>query len=182
MERRGALDDGGGRPVADQDALIHSAIRSWQDGLIDLTSANRLLNLTPGTATMIEVSRPAADDVLTRLRTGGTFTFRSLKPWPDAAAPGAPEPATGAGPAGPAVAGLPAPAPYILDTGMDPDDLDTALHALMRRSDQLHSDLGRRALYLAFGTLAWTGRDRPGYTSPLLLVPVRLVVTEPRQP
>jgi uncharacterized protein DUF4011/AAA domain-containing protein len=192
MERRGVLDDGGGRPVADQDALIHSAIHSWQDGLIDLTAANPLLSLEPGTTTTIEVSRPAAGDVFTRLRTGGTFTFRSLKPWPDAVdpdavepdavEPGAPEP--GAGDAGPpgAAAGLPAPAPYILDTSMDPDDLDAALHALMRRSDQLHTDLGRRPLYLAFGTLAWTGRDRLGYTSPLLLVPVRLVATEPRQP
>src|SRR5215471_1095673 len=126
MERRGVLDDGGGRPVADLDALIHSAIRSWQDGLIDLTAANPLLNLEPGTTATIEISRPAADDVLTRLRTGGTFTFRSLKPWPDAAAPAGPGPATGTEPAtaaggggdagdgqpGAAHAGLPAPAPY----------------------------------------------------------------------
>jgi len=172
------LDDGGGRPVADQDAVIRSAVRSWQDSLIDLTADNRLLNLAPGTATTIEVSRPAAGDVLTRLRTGGTFTFRSLKPWPDASAAGQPGPATGAGPA----AELPAPAPYILDTSMDPDDLDAALRTLMRRSDQRHTDLGGRPLYLTFGTLNWADRERFSYTSPLLLVPVALVATEPRQP
>src|SRR5215475_14724657 len=87
MERRGVLDEGGGRPAADQETMIHAAIRSWRESLINLTAANRLLNLPPDRTDMIQVSRPAADDVLTRLRTGGTFTFRSLKPWPDA--PGA---------------------------------------------------------------------------------------------
>jgi hypothetical protein len=166
LERRGVLDDGGGRPPAGQETLIHAAIRGWQDSLVDLTAANRLLSFTPGTAATIEVSRPAADDILTRLRTGGTFTFRSLKPWPDDEA----------------AAELPAPAPYILDTVMDPDDLDAALRTLMRRSNQLYTDHGARALYLAFGTLTWTDRDRSSYTSPLLLVPARLADTEPRQP
>ncbi len=65
---------------------------------------------------------------------------------------------------------------------MPPDDLDAALRALMRRSNQEYLDRGLPVLYLAFGTLTWIDRDRTRYTSPLLLVPVRLVTAGPRQP
>jgi hypothetical protein len=119
---------------------------------------------------MIEVARPAAEDVLTRLRTGGTFAFRSLTPWAGAAA------------TGDASGTVPPPAPYLLDTRMEPDDLEAALRVLTRRSNMAALELGAPVLYLAFGTLTWTDRDRAAYTSPLLLVPVRLVATEPEQP
>src|SRR5215467_4765861 len=164
MEWGGVRDDGGGRPSADREAVVRSAISRWRVGLIDAAAANRLLTLGPGGAAMIEVARPAADDVLTRLRTGGSFAFRSLTPW--------------AGPAG----AVPPPAPYLLDTRMEPDDLEAALRVLMRRSDQEALERGVPVLYLAFGTLTWADRDRAGYTSPLLLMPVRLVTTEPEQP
>jgi Protein of unknown function (DUF4011)/AAA domain len=65
---------------------------------------------------------------------------------------------------------------------MDPDDLDAVLRVLMRRSNQEYLEGGLPVLYLAFGTLAWIDRDGARYTSPLLLVPVALVATEPRQP
>src|SRR5215467_5252831 len=164
MEWGGVRDDGGGRPSADREAVVRSAISRWRVGLIDAAAANRLLTLGPGGAAMIEVARPAADDVLTRLRTGGSFAFRSLTPW--------------AGPAG----AVPPPAPYLLDTRMEPDDLEAALGVLMRRSNQEALERGVPVLYLAFGTLTWADRDRARYASPLLLVPVRLVATEPEQP
>lgn len=161
MERR-VLSDGGGRWPADQETLIRSAISGWRVSLIDLTPANRLLDLKPGAPGMIEVSRPAADDILARLPTGGCFAFRSLQPW-----------------AG--VDTVPPPAPYLLDTAQDPDDLDAALGVLMRRSNQEFLERGLPALYLAFGTLTWADQDQVRYTSPLLLVPVRLVAAESRQ-
>src|SRR5215831_9297411 len=164
MEWGGVRDDGGGRPSADREAVVRSAISRWRVGLIDAAAANRLLTLGPGGAAMIEVARPAADDVLTRLRTGGSFAFRSLTPW-----------------AGPAAA-VPPPAPYLLDTRMEPNDLEAALRVLMRRSNQEALERGVPVLYLAFGTLTWADRDRARYASPLLLVPVRLVATEPEQP
>jgi hypothetical protein len=156
------LSDAGGRRSADQETLIRSAISSWRVSRIDSTSANRLLDLKPGAPGVIEVSRPAGDEILTRLATGGCFAFRSLKPWAGADA-------------------VPSPAPYLLDTAQDPDDLDAALGALMRRSNQEFLERGRPALYLAFGTLTWADQDQVSYTSPLLLVPARLVATEPRQ-
>src|SRR5215813_15291516 len=95
MEWGGVRDDGGGRPSADREAVVRSAISRWRGGLIDAAAANRLLTLGQGGAAMIEVARPAADDVLTRLRTGGSFAFRSLTPWAGT---------------------VPPPAPYLLDT------------------------------------------------------------------
>src|SRR5215831_1344822 len=157
-------DDGGGPPSADREAVIRSAISRWRVGLIDTAAANRLLSLQPGNAAMIEVARPAADDVLTRLRTGGSFAFRSLTPWA-----GAPDT-------------VPPPAPYLLDTKMEPDDLEAALRVLMRQSNQEAVERGVPVLYLSFGILTWADRDRARYASPLMLVPVRLVATEPEQP
>ena len=50
----------------------------------------------------------------------------------------------------------------------------------MRRSNRESLERGLPVLYLAFGTLTWADRDRARYTSPLLLMPVRLVATETR--
>ncbi len=164
MERRGVLGDGGGRWPAGREGMIRSAISGWRVSLIDFTAGNRLLDFRPGGAGVVEVARPAGDDVLARLGMGGMFAFRSVKSWAAAAAGAAP------------------PAPYLLDTSMDPDALDAALRALMRRSDQQYLERGLPVLYLAFGTLRWADRDRACYTSPVLLAPVRLVGSGRRQP
>jgi hypothetical protein len=164
MERRGARGDGGGRGPADREGLIRSAISGWRVDLIDFTAGNRLLDFRPGGAGVVEVARPAAGDVLARVAAGGMFAFRSLKPCAGAAA------------------AVPPPAPYLLDTGMDPGALDAALRALMRRSEHQYLEQGLPGLYLAFGTLRWADQDGACYASPVLLVPARLVATGPRQP
>ena len=174
-------DDGTGRPSADREALIRAAIGSWRDSLISLTRANRLLNFRPSRTGAIGLVRPAAADILARLRTGGTYTFRSLAPEPGA--PGYGGPATGQnGWAHGGPPAIPPPAEDILDTDAGPDDLAVALRALMRRSNQEYLDRGLRVLYLAFGALTWEDEDQARYTSPLLLVPARLVAAAPRQP
>ena len=174
-------DDGTGRPSADREALIRAAIGSWRDSLIGLTRANRLLNFRPSRTGTIGLVRPAAADILARLRTGGTYTFRSLAPEPGA--PGYGGPATGQnGWAHGGPPAIPPPAADILDTDAGPDDLAAALRALMRRSNQEYLDRGLRVLYLAFGALTWEDEDQARYTSPLLLVPARLVAAAPRQP
>ena len=164
MGWNGVLDNGGGRSSADPEALIRSAISRWRVSLIDVAAASRLLSLRQAGPGTIDVIRPAAEDVLSRLRAGGSFAFRSLAP------------------RGGAPAGEPAPAPYLLDTRKEPDDLEAALQSLMRRSNRESLERGLPVLYLAFGTLTWADRDGARYTSPLLLVPVKLVATEPRQP
>ena len=174
-------DDGTGRRSADREALIRAAIGSWRDSLISLTGANRLLNFRPSRTGTVGLVRPAAADILARLRTGGTYTFRSLAPEPGA--PGYGGPATGQnGWAHGGPHAVPPPAADVLDTDAGPDDLAAALRALMRRSNQEYLDRGLRVLYLAFGALTWEDEDRARYTSPLLLVPARLVTAAPRQP
>ena len=164
MGRRGVLGEAGGRWPAGVEALIRSAIRTWRVSLIDFTGANRLLNFRPGGAGVIEVARPAADEVLARLAAGGTVAFRSLS--------------HGAG-AGAAMA--PA-AECLLETNMDRGALDGELRSLVRGSGQQDLDRGLPVLYLTFGTLRWADEDGACYASPVLLVPARLVATEPRQP
>ncbi|HXZ74211.1 MAG TPA: DUF4011 domain-containing protein, partial [Streptosporangiaceae bacterium] len=134
-------DDRAGRPSADREALIRAAIGGWRDSLIGLTAANPLLNLKPGRTGMIRLIRPAPGDVLARLRAGGTFTFRSAAPEPGAAGHGGLAGGQNgwAPPAGPA---------DILDTDAGPEDLDAALRALTRRSNQEYLDRGLRDLYL----------------------------------
>src|SRR5215831_10113144 len=178
-EGRGVRDDGHDRRSADREMLVRAAIRSWRDSLIDLTGASRLISFTPGTAGTIRLVRPSAGDVLSRLAAGGSYTFRSPEPPAGhataAGGPGEPVPGPGGRPPGAA------PAVNILDTDKDPGELASALRALMRRSDQQYLDRGCWVLHLAFGTLTWADENQARYTSPLLLVPVRLVTAAPRQ-
>ena len=173
-------DDGHDPPSADREMLVRSAIGSWRDSLVKVTEASQLLDLGPGGTPMVRVVRPSAGDVLSGLRSGGSYTFRSLP-----SAPAGPLP--GADPPGPAddhderAPGTPPPATDVLDTDAGPDDLAATLRTLMRRSDQEYLDRGLWVLYLAFGALTWTGKDSARYTSPVLLVPVRLVAAGPRQ-
>ncbi len=168
--------DGSARPPGDRDTLIRAAIRSWRDGLINLTGSNRLLNFRPSRTGSVALTRPPAEEVLARLARRQTYQFRALRE--DAqvtSASPAVEPA--ADPAQP----LPPPAPDTLDVDTDPDELASALRSLHRRSTQEYLDRGLSVLYLAFGALAWTDEDGSRNSSPLLLVPVGLERGGPRQ-
>src|ERR1700722_17341421 len=176
MEER-VPDHNFGWPSRDRETLIRSAIRSWRDGLINLTGSNRLLNFKPSRTGMISLVRPSPEEVLSRLVMGRTYGFRSLQP--KQAGSGADnEPDSGEPDAG---FRLPPPAVDKLDTDKAPEDLAAALRALYRRSNQGYLDRGVRVLYLAFGSLAWADEDRSRYTSPLLLVPVQLEGVTARQ-
>jgi hypothetical protein len=177
-------DDGNDRPSADREKHVRAAIGGWRDSLIGLTGSSRLLNLTPSRTGMVTLVHPAAGDLLSRLRPGGTYTFRSLPPAPAGPRPGwweKSESAAGQGAPTQAVTPASPPAASVLYADKDPDDLACALRALTRRSNQAYLDRGLRVLYLAFGTLTWTDGGRARYTSPLLLVPGRLVNAGPRQ-
>jgi REase_MTES_1575/Protein of unknown function (DUF4011)/AAA domain/Protein of unknown function (DUF3320) len=148
---------------------FRQAICKWRDGLINLTGSNRLLNFKPSKTGMLSVVSPSPEEVLSRISRGKACSFRPLKPRgaeaEDDETPYEPPP----------------PSADSLDIGKDPDELGAALRALHRRSNQAFLDQGLSVLYLAFGSLAWTDADRTRYTSPLLLVPVRLVPASNRQ-
>jgi hypothetical protein len=169
MEKR-VSDYSFGSPSRDRETLIRLAIRTWRDGLINLTGSNRLLNLKPSRTGMISLVRPSPEDVLSRLAMGRTYRIRSLQPkQADSGADNEPddgEPDTGFA--------VPPPAVDKLDTDKAPEDLAAALRSLYRRSNQDYLDRGVWVLYLAFGALTWVDEDRSRYTSPLLLVPVQL--------
>ena len=157
-----------GWPSRDRDGLVRSAIRTWRDGLINLTGSNRLLNFRQSRTSVISVVRPAPQEVLSRLTRGGAYHFRSLQP------KNAGTEQDGGSPPMPGDTPVPPPAVDRLDTDKAADDLTAALRSLYRRSNQDYLDRGVWVLYLAFGALVWTDEDRSRYTSPLLLVPVQL--------
>ena len=126
---------------------------------------------------MVGVVRPSPVEVLSRLGMGGTYKIRSVKPNRAESAVGE-ESARSASGQG---FTIPPPATDTLDTDKDPEDLASAVRSLSRRSNQEYLDRGVWVLYLAFGTLAWVLEDGSRYTSPLLLVPVRLVTEGSRQ-
>jgi hypothetical protein len=152
-------DYGFGWPSRDRGTLIRSVVRTWRDGLTNLTGSNRLLNFRPSRTGVISLLRPSPDEVLSRLAAGGSFRFRSLRPEQ-----------AGAG----ADYAVPPPAADKLDADKTPEDLSAALRSLYRRSNQAYLDRGVWALYLALGALTWADEDRSRYTSPLLLIPVQL--------
>jgi hypothetical protein len=69
-----------GWPSRDRDGLVRSVIRTWRDGLINLTGSNRLLNFKPSRTSVRSVVRPGLQEVLSRVARGGVYRFRSLQP------------------------------------------------------------------------------------------------------
>jgi len=69
-----------GWPTPDRETLVRSAIRTWRDGLSNLTGSNRLLNFKPSRTGVISLRRPSPEDILYRLTRGGAFHFRALLP------------------------------------------------------------------------------------------------------
>jgi hypothetical protein len=164
--------------VFSRDARVRTAIGTWRDSLINLTGRNRLINFKPSRTGTVEIARPSADDVLSRIRMNRPYKFRSLKSDRPNLEPGEYAAITEA-----SLEEIPIPPPAvdILDTNKEPQDLGAALRSLLRRSEQQYLDRGLWVLYLAFGSLKWIDEDRTRYTSPLLLVPVKLVSPGPKQ-
>ncbi|MFC7247604.1 DUF3320 domain-containing protein [Catellatospora aurea] len=163
-----------------QDRLLQATIRQWRDSLINLSGTNRLLNFRLSKSGAVRVFDPAATEVLAGLGAGRDFRFRPAEEGSDgfgeaSTEPGRVLPAADLDLPGRAFRG------DVLRTDKPFGDLSSALRNLMRRSNQEFLDRGLWILYLAFGSLTWTDGDKAKYTSPLLLVPVRLVATGTRQ-
>ena len=153
-----------------RDRLVREAIGAWRDGLVNLTGSNRLLNFRPRKTSAVPVTDPGTPEVVRRLKSGAHFSFRpSAVETSDEPEPERVLPAVARGRAG------------VLHTDMAAKELAGALRNLLRRSHQEFLDRGLRILYLAAGTLEWTDETGASYSSPLLLLPVELQPTGPRQ-
>ncbi|MFF0251282.1 DUF3320 domain-containing protein [Micromonospora zamorensis] len=163
-----------------RDRLLQATIHQWRDSLINLSGTNRLLNFRVSKSGAVRVLDPSATEVLAGLNAGRYFRFRPAQEGSDEFE-GAPiEPSRALPVADPGTSGK-AFRVDVLGTDKPVVDLSSALRNLMRRSNQEFLDRGLWILYLAFGSLTWTDGDKARYTSPLLLVPVRLVPTGARQ-
>lgn len=168
------LDDGGSANsdcASWREPQVRQAIQTWRDSLVNLTGTNRLLNFRPTKSSTLAIARPGSpQEVLSRVGVGKGYRFRALEP---------PE-RLEADPNGERVPFTPAPSPEYLDVDKNPTELGRIVRNLYRRSTQAYLDQGLSVLYLAFGMLEWIDVDRTKYTSPLLLVPVRLVTAGPK--
>lgn len=141
---------------------VVTAVRSWRDGLINLTGTNRALNFRHTKSGSVIIDAPAVSEVFEGLRRGTLWDFEGES---DAEL----EP----GQASPQRAGS------ILRCRKPEKELGPTLRNLARRANQEFLDRGLSVMYVALGMLHWQDVDGTPYTSPLLLVPVSF---EPKGP
>ena len=141
---------------------ISAALTVWRNGLVNLTGVNRLINFRHTKTGTMPITAPSAQQILDGLRGSRTWGFVGTDTETSATT---------------ALAGLPA---NTLRCPKDDKLVAPVLRSLLRRSRQEFLDRGLSVLYVALGMLEWSDVDGTPYASPLLLVPVELTSTGPR--
>jgi hypothetical protein len=137
-------------PVDDD---VRAALDGWRDELLDLTGANRLINLRPDAPGALEIAGPSPKSIVEALRQGDDCGF--------AGAEGVPEELD--------------PHPALSLRSRLPEELmRPVLHRLEIRAQQEVLDRGVATLHLAVGLLHWQDDTGPAYASPILLLPIDL--------
>jgi hypothetical protein len=142
---------------------IQAALKSWRDGLVGLSKANRLIKFTAPKTSSVLVDSPDPDVVLARVASGTPQAFRGDLNLGD----GSP-------------AALPPGTSQILHSPRPDTELGPVLRNLMRKAQTEFLDRGLSVLYLAFGMLHWKDVDDTAMISPVLLVPVSLLPEGPK--
>lgn len=145
---------------------VVDALRLWRDGLINLSGNNRALNFRPTKTGSVLFEQPSMSDILAGLRQGGLWSLRGQ--FDD-------------GEADDAFEGRPALGLRELVSDRPQEEVEKAVRNLARRAQAEFLDRGLSVLYVALGALRWSDVDDTGYLSPLLLVPVELVRTKPKE-
>jgi len=172
--------------MADRDERIAERIRIWRDELIDLSRRNRLLNATAGKSAVLRIQQPSIGQILAGLNVldngekgRGYWRFH----YPPSSDLENADPAS--------LAALHAEDPEISDE-LEEDEfltdvasslvLSRRLRALERQVANEFMDKGVRNLYLGLGVLRWA--DAPGewVESPIVMMPLSLERTSPREP
>lgn len=142
-------------------AEIQAALKTWRDGLVGLTRANKLIKFTAPKGSCVLIDSPGPDEVLGRVKSGVSQALRgdvgddSPKAFPPSAG-------------------------QFLHSPRPDADLGPILRTLLRKSQEEFLDRGLSVLYLAFGILHWKDADDTEMVSPVLLVPVTLLSEGPR--
>ena len=147
---------------AGNQAEIQAALKTWRDGLVGLTRANRLIKFTAPKTSSVLIDSPEPDVVLARVESGAPQAFRGDMNTPEGAPPALP------------------PSGQFLHSPRPDGELGPVLRNLMRRAQAEFLDRGLAVLYLAFGMLHWKDVDDTPMVSPVLLVPVVLLPEGPK--
>jgi very-short-patch-repair endonuclease len=142
-----------GRP----DARVRGVLESWRAGLLDLTASNPLIHADPWGPGVVAIDSPSPRGVLEALQQGRECGFLGAEEQEEG-----PRPRTAS----------------VFQTHMGDAEMDTTLRALRRTDHRDQLEYGISALYLALGTLHWKD-DEQEYASPILLIPVDLVDSDP---
>ncbi|MEV0895501.1 DUF4011 domain-containing protein [Actinoplanes sp. NPDC049802] len=142
-----------GRP----DARVRGVLETWRAGLLDLTASNPLIHVDPWGPGVVAIDNPSPRSVLEALQQGRECGFLGVEEREEGPRPRA----TSA-----------------FQTHMTDAEMDATLRALSRTAHRDQLEYGMSALHLAVGTLHWTDDERE-YASPILLLPVDLVSTDP---
>lgn len=142
---------------------IVAALTVWRNGLVNLTGVNRLINFKHSKTGTLQITAPSAQQILEGLRTSRTWGFVGTSDTETK----------------PTMAQSVLPA-NTLRSPKDDKDIGPVLRSLLRRSKQEYLDRGLSVLYIAMGMLEWRDVDETAYASPLLLIPVDLTSTGPR--
>lgn len=148
---------------------VVTAVRTWRDGLINLTGTNRALNFRHTKTGSVAIYAPEPIAILEGLRNEVQWSLEGELEATDISDP---DSATDTDRAS---------APRALPSGSwlscrKPErDLGAVLRSLARKANQEFLDRGLSVMYLGFGMLHWQDLDGKAYASPLLLVPVELV-------
>ncbi|MDI6101022.1 DUF3320 domain-containing protein [Actinoplanes sp. NEAU-A12] len=142
-----------GRP----DARVRGVLESWRAGLLDLTASNPLIHVDPWGPGVVTIDNPSPRSVLEALQQGRDCGFLGVEEQAEG-----PRPRTTSA----------------FQTHMTDAEMDATLRALRRTDHRDQLEYGISALYLAVGTLHWDDGEHE-YASPILLLPVDLVDSDP---
>ncbi|WP_405103026.1 DUF3320 domain-containing protein [Micromonospora sp. NBC_01412] len=146
---------------------IINALKVWRDSLVNLTGVNRLINFKHTRTGTVQITSPTGQEILDGLRARRPWSFQGVREADQ------PFDADEDGP-------LALPSGSVLHSPKADKDLAPVLRSLMRKARQEHLDRGLSVLYLALGMLNWRDTDDTSLASPLLLIPVELATTGPR--
>lgn len=141
---------------------VEAAMRVWRDGLMNLTSRNRLLKFRETKTGALTIAGPDPELILSGLRGGISWDVVGRVATAEGDQTEA-VPVEAYGSKG-----------AVLQTTRLHKELGPLLRTMLRRANAEFLDRGLSVLYLAFGMLHWQDEDGTAMSSPLLLVPVKL--------